>query len=113
MREKDATEPNRDGSDPLGDEQDATSELARETDREILELLAERSPLHVMDIATTTDRHPITVDQPVRGSTNGEMFSYRVEDAIRSLRTESDGSERDVTHNSERRSRSRRPLVAA
>ncbi|RBI59848.1 transcriptional regulator [halophilic archaeon] len=39
------------------------SELDRETDQEILTILVEDSPLHVMDIASTADRHPITVDQ--------------------------------------------------
>lgn len=39
------------------------SELGRETDREVLALLAANSPLHVMDLASTADRHPITVDQ--------------------------------------------------
>lgn len=34
-----------------------------EAQREILDLLVARSPLHVMDIAETTGHHPITVDQ--------------------------------------------------
>ncbi|AEN06100.1 hypothetical protein Halar_2446 [halophilic archaeon DL31] len=39
------------------------SELNRDTDQEILAILVANSPLHVMDIARTADRHPITVDQ--------------------------------------------------
>jgi len=42
---------------------DVLSELGHETDREILAILVAESPLHVMDIARTADRHPITVDQ--------------------------------------------------
>lgn len=42
---------------------DASSDLGRETDREILEILADESPLDVMDLAKIADRHPITVDQ--------------------------------------------------
>ncbi|WP_423751838.1 transcriptional regulator [Salinirarus marinus] len=38
-------------------------ELGRDTDREILAILVAESPIHVMDIASTADRHPITVDQ--------------------------------------------------
>ncbi|WP_254547294.1 transcriptional regulator [Halomarina pelagica] len=39
------------------------SELNRETDREILDILVTNAPLRVMDIAKIADRHPITVDQ--------------------------------------------------
>ncbi|RBI59539.1 transcriptional regulator [halophilic archaeon] len=39
------------------------SELSREIDREILEILIADAPLRVMEIARTADRHPITVDQ--------------------------------------------------
>lgn len=39
------------------------SELGRETDQEILEILAANAPCHVMEISRTADRHPITVDQ--------------------------------------------------
>lgn len=39
------------------------SELDRETDREILDILVTNAPLRVMDIAKIADRHPITVDQ--------------------------------------------------
>lgn len=39
------------------------SELGRSTDREILTILVADSPLHVMDISQTANRHPITVDQ--------------------------------------------------
>lgn len=42
---------------------DVMSELGRELDREVLAILGAESPLHVMDIARTADRHPITVDQ--------------------------------------------------
>ncbi|ELZ97365.1 hypothetical protein C439_18623 [Haloferax mediterranei ATCC 33500] len=33
-----------------------------ETEHKVLTVLVEESPLHVMDIAKTTDCHPITVD---------------------------------------------------
>lgn len=46
-----------------GRAKDVMSELGRELDREILTILVADSPLHVMDIASTADRHPITVDQ--------------------------------------------------
>lgn len=39
------------------------SELDRETDREILDILVTNAPLRVMDIAKIADRHPVTVDQ--------------------------------------------------
>lgn len=42
---------------------DVMSEIGRELDREVLAILGAESPLHVMDIARTADRHPITVDQ--------------------------------------------------
>ncbi|SEH55939.1 hypothetical protein SAMN05192561_10718 [Halopenitus malekzadehii] len=42
---------------------DVLSELGHETDREILMILVAESPLHIMDIARTADRHPITIDQ--------------------------------------------------
>lgn len=42
---------------------DIMSELNRETDREILDILVANAPLRVMDIAKIADRHPITVDQ--------------------------------------------------
>ena len=56
-------EPRRGESPPAGQASDVRSELSRDTDREILAILVADSPLHVMDIASTTDRHPITVDQ--------------------------------------------------
>ena len=39
------------------------SELSDQVEREVLELLVDRSPLQVIDIAKTVNRHPITVDQ--------------------------------------------------
>ncbi|MFC7074599.1 transcriptional regulator [Halovenus rubra] len=42
---------------------DVMSEIGRELDQEVLAILGAESPLHVMDIARTADRHPITVDQ--------------------------------------------------
>ncbi|WP_248898391.1 transcriptional regulator [Haloplanus halobius] len=39
------------------------SDIGRELDREVLAILGDESPLHVMDIARTADQHPITVDQ--------------------------------------------------
>lgn len=46
-----------------GRARDVMSELSRATDREILAVLAGESSLHVMEIASRADRHPITVDQ--------------------------------------------------
>jgi DNA-binding IclR family transcriptional regulator len=34
-----------------------------QTEIDVLESLADRSPRHVMEIANAVDRHPITVDQ--------------------------------------------------
>jgi predicted transcriptional regulator len=42
---------------------DIMSELGCDLDREVLAILGAETPLHVMDIARTADRHPITVDQ--------------------------------------------------
>lgn len=42
---------------------DVVSELDRESDQEILEVIEAESSLHVMDIAKAADRHPVTVDQ--------------------------------------------------
>ena len=39
------------------------SEFDSNTDTEILETLVDQSPLRVLEIAKTVDRHPITVDQ--------------------------------------------------
>lgn len=42
---------------------DVLRALGRETDQEILESFVAASPCDVMDIASTVERHPITVDQ--------------------------------------------------
>lgn len=42
---------------------DGLRALGRETDREILACFVAASPRDVMDIATTAECHPITVDQ--------------------------------------------------
>ena len=39
------------------------SEFNSNMDTEILETLVDQSPLRVLEIAKTVDRHPITVDQ--------------------------------------------------
>lgn len=59
----DSMNPRREDAEFPERSKDVTSELTRETDWEILEVLVERSPLHVMDLAKIVDHHPITVDQ--------------------------------------------------
>jgi predicted transcriptional regulator len=39
------------------------SEFSIQTEIEVLELLVEESPCHMMDITNTVDGHPITIDQ--------------------------------------------------
>lgn len=39
------------------------SEFDTDTETTVLEVLVDQSPLHVMEIATIVDQHPITVDQ--------------------------------------------------
>ena len=39
------------------------SEFGSNTDTEVLETLVDQSPLRVLEIAKTIDRHPITVDR--------------------------------------------------
>ena len=58
-----------------GRTKDVMSELGQEIDREILATLVADSPLHVLDIASTIDRHPITVDQTcARLHEHGQIF---------------------------------------
>lgn len=56
-------EPCREETATDGRAGDVMSELSRDTDREILAVLVAESPLHVMEIASRANRHPITVDQ--------------------------------------------------
>lgn len=58
-----SAEPSRENSETSKRGRDVMSELNRDTDQEILEIFDTESSLHVMDIASTADRHPITVDQ--------------------------------------------------
>lgn len=62
MLERDAVESDRADSVPAGFSRDGVRTPDREIQREILDVLVERSALSVLDIATTVDRHPITVD---------------------------------------------------
>lgn len=56
-------EPRQEGTAAAGRSTDGTSDLGRELDREILALLVADSPRRVTDIASSADRHPITVDR--------------------------------------------------
>lgn len=60
---RDPAKPHREESPASMQASDVMSELDRETDREILDILVANAPLRVMDIAKIADRHPITVDQ--------------------------------------------------
>ncbi|WP_304450027.1 transcriptional regulator [Halomarina ordinaria] len=51
------------------------SELDRETDKEILEILDANAPCHVMDISRIADRHPVMIDQTcARLHEDGHIF---------------------------------------
>ncbi len=50
------------------------SEFSLQTDIDILETLADRSPCHVMEVAKAVDRHPITVDQTCARLYNDECI---------------------------------------
>jgi len=58
-----SAESRSEGSTTAGRDREVKSELGRDTDQEILAILVADSPRHVMDIAQTANRHPITVDQ--------------------------------------------------
>jgi predicted transcriptional regulator len=45
-----------------------------QTEIDVLETLADRSPCHVMEIATAVDGHPITVDQACTHLHNAECI---------------------------------------
>ena len=52
------------------------SELRSNTDTDVLETLVDLSPLRVLEIAKTVDRHPITVDQTcARLQEQGHIYS--------------------------------------
>jgi len=68
------------------------TEFTAQTEAEVLKLLIDQSPLHVMDIAKAVDHHPITVDQTcARLQTEGYIYPlgrglYEVtEDGVRRI----------------------------
>lgn len=63
MPDERASDSRREETTTAGRTGEVMNELGRETDGEILEILAADSPLSVVDIARIADSHPITVDQ--------------------------------------------------
>lgn len=95
-----STEPRYEHPPTAGRARGVMSELSRETDREILEILVANSPLQVLDIAKTADRHPVTVDQTcARLHEQGQI--HPVEDSMTSRKMENDESGRTQIRNLE------------